>query len=48
MVFDVIDHEDTNYNVDLNRVVCVCGQWEISGIPYKHAARCLLYFNYKL
>ena len=45
MTFDIIDHECTNYTVDLNKGAYVCRQWEISGILCKHAARCLLHFN---
>lgn len=48
MAFHVAYHEGTNYTIDLNKGTCVCGQLEISGIPYKYATRCLLYFNCRL
>ena len=44
MAFDATDHEGTS--VDLNKGACVCGQWEISDISVKPAARLLLHFNY--
>ena len=48
MQFDVQDQQGVNYVVDLNLKRCVCGFWEIRGIPCKHPARCLLWLNYKL
>ena len=48
MTFDVIGHECTNYTINLNKGAYIFRQWEISGIPCKHVARCLLHFNYRV
>jgi len=29
--------------MSLSRTTCVCGQWQICGIPYGHATRAILY-----
>lgn len=38
--FDVKDNRK-NFVVQLNQRDCVCGKWQLTGIPCKHAARCI-------
>ncbi|KAJ8428902.1 hypothetical protein Cgig2_024971 [Carnegiea gigantea] len=45
--FDVREGS-TNFTVKLADHYCDCQRWQVSGIPCKHAARCILSLNHKL
>ncbi|KAJ8425365.1 hypothetical protein Cgig2_015079 [Carnegiea gigantea] len=45
--FDVREGS-TNFTVKLADHYCDCQRWQVSGIPCKHAARCILRLNHKL
>ncbi len=38
--------KDTKYVVDVEKETCICGSWQLTGIPYKHAI-CALSFKRK-
>ena len=45
--FDVLEGS-TNFTVRLTEHFCDCQKWQISGLPCKHAARCILRMNHSL
>ena len=45
--FDILEC-NTNFTVKLRDHYCDYKKWQISGIPCKHAARCILRMNQKL
>jgi len=45
--FDVLEGS-TNFTVRLTDHFCNCKKWQISGLPCKHAARCILRMNQQL
>ncbi|VFQ94034.1 unnamed protein product [Cuscuta campestris] len=45
--FDVLDG-CTNFTVRLREHNCDCSRWQVTGLPCKHAARCILRLNEKL
>ena len=45
--FDVTEGK-TNFTVRLSDRFCDCQRWQISGIPCKHVARCILRVKHKL
>ena len=45
--FDIRE-ESTNFTVKLADQYCDCQRWQISGLPCKHAASCILSLNHRL
>ncbi|KAK8954692.1 hypothetical protein KSP39_PZI001628 [Platanthera zijinensis] len=43
-VFEVMNVHD-KFVVDLDRRICSCGKWRISGLPCRHSISCMHYLN---